>query len=138
MVAECLNKAIDLLRQHEGISLKPYRDTEGILTIGYGRNLEHVGISGAEAESMLYSDAHDAMQDLHRFPWWPDLSIDAAAALIDMRFNLGPGGFRKFKQMLHALGEGDMESAAKEILDSKYATQVGQRAKTIAGMVSGG
>lgn len=132
---QCLEIAISLLKEHEGLRLKPYTDTVGKLTIGYGRNLDDVGISRPEAESMLYSDSYEAMQDLQQFPWWDRIHIDAQAAFIDMRFNLGHRGFRGFKQMLHALDEGNMDGAAEEILDSKYAEQVGRRAQVIAGMV---
>ena len=38
------------LIRDEGTRLKPYTDTTGHLTIGFGRNLSQVGISLAEAE----------------------------------------------------------------------------------------
>ena len=44
------------LERHEGLRLKPYRDTVGKLTVGYGRNLEDVGISRDEADFMLDND----------------------------------------------------------------------------------
>lgn len=40
-----------LVKSDEGLSLKPYTDTRGKLTIGYGRNLTDVGISQAEADA---------------------------------------------------------------------------------------
>ena len=39
--------------RHEGLRLKPYRDTAGKLTIGVGRNLDDVGVSEAEAFALL-------------------------------------------------------------------------------------
>ncbi|HAC30701.1 MAG TPA: lysozyme, partial [Marinobacter hydrocarbonoclasticus] len=46
------------LKRHEGLRLKPYLDTASSprLTIGYGRNLEDVGISRDEADFMLDND----------------------------------------------------------------------------------
>ena len=44
------------LTRHEGLRLKPYRDTLGHLTIGVGRNLSEVGISEAEAIALLDAD----------------------------------------------------------------------------------
>ena len=60
------------------------------------------------------------------------------AALLDFRFNVGPAGFRRFKKMIQALDEGDYERAADELLDSRYANQVGNRAHKIAGLIRNG
>jgi len=45
------------LRVHEGLRLDLYRDSVGVLTIGYGRNLQDCGISRVEAE-LLYRLDH--------------------------------------------------------------------------------
>ena len=34
------DKLIERVKKHEGFETKPYKDTVGKLTIGYGRNLE--------------------------------------------------------------------------------------------------
>ena len=39
--------------------------------------------------------------------------------------------------MIAALDDGDYVEAAKELLDSRYAKQVGKRSKTIAALISG-
>ena len=36
---------IDRIKSHEGLSLAPYTDSVGKLTIGYGRNLTDNGVS---------------------------------------------------------------------------------------------
>jgi lysozyme len=41
----------------------------------------------------------------------------------------------QFKKTLALLREGDFESAADELLDSRYAEQVGRRALEIADMI---
>lgn len=46
----------DMLIRHEGLKLKPYRDTVGKLTIGAGRNLNDLGISEREAMFLLDND----------------------------------------------------------------------------------
>ncbi|MBP5593653.1 MAG: hypothetical protein J6X75_05780, partial [Clostridia bacterium] len=40
----------------EGLRLKPYRCPAGKLTIGYGRNIEDMGISETEAEMLFDND----------------------------------------------------------------------------------
>ena len=48
-----------MLRLDEGLRLKPYIDSLGHMTIGYGRALNRRGITKQEAEWMLEDDACD-------------------------------------------------------------------------------
>ena len=48
--------AVQQLKTDEGLRLKPYHCTAGALTIGYGRNLDAVGITEAEADILLKAD----------------------------------------------------------------------------------
>ena len=124
---------------HEGLRLKPYTDTTGHLTIGVGRNLSEVGITRDEALDMLETDIERAMGQLFlRWPWAAQLDAVRQRVLIDMVFNLGADGFGKFRRMLAAAQAGDYESAAAEMLASKWATQVGQRATRLAHMMRTG
>jgi len=52
-----------------------------------------------------------------------------------MVFNLGPGGFGKFKKAIAAMKKEEWEEAANEMLDSRWARQVGNRAKELAAMM---
>ena len=120
------------LKRDEGLKLKPYTDTVGKLTIGYGRNLE-MGITGHEAEVMLDTDIARCIVDLDlRIRWWRDLPEPAQRGLANLCFNIGLPRLLKFEKMLAALERGDMETAAREALDSKWARQVGDRAQRIA------
>lgn len=130
-----LTLADQMLRRHEGLRLKPYECTQGYQTIGYGRNLDSKGITRNEAEAMLTHDIQEARDDLANLEYWGVLSSRRKAALIDMRFCVGPKGFRDFKRMHRALCEGDYEKAANEMLDSVFARQVGLRASELADMV---
>ncbi len=139
----------DMVGRHEGLRLKPYRCTEGKLTIGYGRNLDDKGISGAEAELilaggisetaaelLLENDIAQALGELKlSIPCWDELSEVRKAVLVDMCFNLGLRGLLKFKRMLLALKEDRYEDAAREMLDSTWATQVKGRANELAFMM---
>jgi len=128
--------ATSLLKAHEGLRLKPYRCTAGKLTIGYGRNLDDVGIETEEAEHMLSNDIAHCEADLMEFGYWHGLNENQKAALIDMRYCLGPGGYRQFSKMGAALHAGDFDEAARQVLDSRFATQVGQRAVDIADLLT--
>lgn len=123
------------LKRDEGLRLKPYRDSVGKLTIGYGRNLDDMGITEDEAEALLDRDIERAAADLDRaLPWWSALPEPRRRGLLNMAFNLGMPRLRGFKKMLAALQAGDGRRAAKEALDSKWARQVGARAERIAAL----
>lgn len=127
------------LRRDEGLRLKPYKCTAGKVTIGYGRNLDDVGISKAEAEAMLRADVTDVVAEITRkLDWFGDLSPQRQRALINMGFNLGVPRLMRFQKMLRALQGGDFERAADEALDSRWAKQVGARALRIAEMIREG
>ena len=134
-----LQRMLDLLVQHEGLRLKPYRCTAGKLTIGVGRNLEDVGISEEEAMTLLANDISRVIEDLvMSIPAFTQLNEIRRRVLIDMGFNLGIAGLMKFRLMLAAIEEGNYRKAADEMLDSRWARQVGQRATRLANMMATG
>lgn len=121
------------LLRDEGCLLKPYRDSVGKLTIGVGRNLDDVGLSLAEAEYLLDNDISRATAAvLARLPWAMHLDEVRRGVLINCCFNMGIGGLLGFTKMLAAFERGDYDEAARELLASKYATQVGLRAERLA------
>lgn len=120
--------AEQLIKLNEGCKLKPYRCTEGKLTIGYGRNLEGKGLSQYEAEVLLALDLEECIKDLRALEFWSSLNEARQAVLIDMRFQLGKAGLMGFKNMLDALKWGDYDKAADELMDSRYAKQTPNRA----------
>lgn len=123
------------LKRDEGLRLKPYLDTVGKTTIGYGRNLDDVGISEPEAAILLDHDIRRSLAYLDRaLPWWRGLPAPSQRGLTNMAFNLGPR-LLSFKLMLAALLAGDGSRAADEALDSKWAGQVGkERSERIAAL----
>ena len=129
-----IKNLVEILTVNEGLRLTPYRCTAGKLTIGYG----HTGPSVEEslkwtqeqADHVLLNDARNAAADLDwHLPWWRRLSDTRQEALADMAFNLGIKRLQGFQKMLEALRRGQWADAAKECLDSRYARQVGNRAK---------
>ena len=92
------------LYRDEGVRLMPYRDSEGLLTIGVGRCLERVGISMGESELMLDNDISRASAAvLAHIPWSDELDEIRREALINLAFNVGIKGLLGFKKMLAAL-----------------------------------
>lgn len=121
-------RLIEELKRDEGVELKAYQDTEGIWTIGIGRNLQDVGVSMDEAEYMLANDIDVAVGELQRtFDWFEGLSDARQRVCINMCFNLGLTRLLGFKKFLAAMAVGDWETAGVEMLDSKWSRQVGAR-----------
>lgn len=116
---------IDQLVLHEGLRLKPYIDTVGQITIGIGRNLSGKGISSKEAFEMLDHDVDECVADLAgEFLWFCKASAVRQRAVVDLRFNLGAGGFRLFRHFLHAMAVGDYLEAGHQLVASRWAKQV--------------
>lgn len=116
-----------LLKKHEGFRATPYKCTAGKMTIGYGLNLEE-GITEEEAEYLLLGRIKKVEEKLSSYPWFVMQSKNRRTVLINMAYNLGINGLFKFKKMIAELNRYDYVCAAKEMMDSRWARQVGSRA----------
>lgn len=126
----------DLIILHEGVRNKPYKDTVGKLTIGVGRNLTDRGLRDNEVEFLLQNDLQEVTQELkERLPWTEKLDPVRKTVLQDMLFNMGWPVLSGFKNTLKFIEQGEYEKAAVAMLQSKWATQVGNRAKRLAKMM---
>lgn len=124
-----MNKLIEQLKRHEGVELKPYKDTVGKWTIGVGRNLDDIGISEQEAEMLLLNDIKEAERQLiATMPWTQELDEVRFSALLNFVFNVGIGTASKFVNAMALLKARNYDMAADEFLNSRWAKQVGQRA----------
>lgn len=127
-----------MLIADEGMKLKPYRCTEGKLTIGVGRNLDDVGITKDEAMMFLDHDitrATNAAADVVGRDVFGSLNPARQAALISMAFQMGRDRLADFRNMLQAVRAGDWQTAYDQALDSKWAMQTKDRAGRIAKMI---
>lgn len=122
-------KLAEQLKKHEGLKLKPYTDTVGKLTLGIGRNLEDKGITEQEALFMLNNDVDYFYKKITKeLPWIKNLDDTRQNVLVNMAFNLGVSGLFSFKNMLAAVATCNFKLASEEMLNSKWAKQVGNRA----------
>lgn len=126
------------IRRYEGLSYIPYQDTVGEWTIGYGHLLKR-GISKEVAEQILKEDITIAQKQVkNAFVWWFKLDDARQYVLTDMCFNMGLSRLVGFKKMLAAAEAGDYETAYAEMLNSKWANQVGRRALELAEIMKTG
>jgi lysozyme len=124
------------LRYDEGVREYAYTDSEGYLTIGVGRLIDRTKggkLSEDEIDYLLDNDIDKVQnQAIRAFHWYNDLNDVRQECILNLCFNLGLEGFKKFKLAIKAFERHDFEDAARELLDSKWAGQVGNRAIRIA------
>ena len=129
---EIFSSLVAILKHEEGFRSKPYLDSRGVLTIGYGTNI-HNGISEIEADYLLKGRLRRAevkLKDL--WPSYEDQPRSVQIALLDMSYQLGVYGLLKFHQTLARLESKDYSGAADSALDSLWARQTPRRAKRVA------
>ncbi len=132
-----INRLNELIKKHEGLRLKPYQCTADKTTIGYGRNLTDKGITEEEAVRMLEHDLAGCAADLESiFPnHFQSLPENIQTVLMDMRFQLGYTGFRRFKKMIRAVHVDDPAEMIRQMKDSKWYHQVPSRAEDLIRMI---
>ena len=113
----------------EGLVLKSYVCPTGYTSVGVGRNLETNGITEEEAMYLLNNDISTVIKKLDKH-WiaWRKLDINAQYICIDLVFNMGINSFMSFRKTRAYMELGEWEKAGDELLNSKYAEQVGRRA----------
>ena len=123
----------------EGYKYEIYLDHLGYATVGVGHLItekdeeygKEVGtpISKERIEKCLQQDIKIVCEELDmNEPWWRNLDNNRQRVVANMCFNLGYPRFSKFKKFIAAMQVSQWEKAAEEMMDSKWATQVGERA----------
>jgi lysozyme len=132
---------IDWMQREEGCKLYAYQDSLGFWTIGYGTLIDQRG-GGITEEEALYLLTHrlDTTKNsvISALPWVSGCAEVRQAVIFAMAFQLGLHGMLAFHRMLTAAHDGNWELAAKELLNSKLATQTPARAQRTAEMLRTG
>ena len=127
-----LDKFREDIARDEGLRLKPYTDTVGKITIGYGRNLDDKGITQREADYLREDDIADVQLELdNKLRWWRGQPEHVQRGIANMCFQMGINGLLKFEKMLGALERQDYATAQREALDSEWAKQTPERARRV-------
>ena len=112
--------ATQMLMNDEGFRASSYRDSRGILTIGYGFNLE-VPWSRDLCTVILGWHVQDKDRALSAYYWYSPLDDVRKSVVIDVAFNVGLDGLLHFPKMIAALAAKDWNTASAQLLDSDAA-----------------
>lgn len=133
--------------QDEGFRARPYLDTEGVPTIGYGSTrllgrpvqMDDPAITADAARQQMRADLFAAILDAeHIFLRFHEMNSVRQEVLANMAYNLGRHrleGFRKMRQAAETL---DFEEIAWQMVDSKWYEQVGKRAERLVAAMKHG
>jgi lysozyme len=136
------DKLVKELILDEGYIYEIYKDHLGYLTFGVGHLVlntdeeygKEVGTPVSEKRILecLNNDVDIVCEELDRnLYWWKELDDNKQRVMVNMCFNLGYPRLSKFKKFLAAMEVHDFETAAIEMMDSKWANQVGLRAERL-------
>ena len=123
------------LRIEEGFRSHCYQCPAGKHTIGFGRNIDEaggLGITEDEALDLLENDVYRSVKSCRRWHWFDTIKTVHQSVIVQLCFQMGMPALSGFVKMLAALQKGDMNTAADELLDSKFAHQVPLRAERLA------
>jgi lysozyme len=129
------NKGIELIQEHEGLRLVAYRDSVGVLTIGYGHTggvYEGQKISHAKAVEYLREDLTTAQNAVRRFVLEKGIPLQPNQfdALVSLVFNVGSGsiftkkydnGYQQGSTLYNRLLMLDFSGAAERFTDFRKA-----------------
>jgi len=116
------------IKRHEGYRSKPYKCSEGVLTVGYGTNLD-IGLDEDEAAFLLEYRLKKVSAELSKhLPWWEGMPLGLRLVLLDMGYQLGVSRLLRFRKALGALKAKRYIEGAAEMLDSNWAKQTPERA----------
>jgi lysozyme len=147
----------DRVIKHEDSRPSVYPDSEGIPTVGIGFNLKRPDAAaqlkkvGANFEKILAGKSSLTQEQINALfftdlaqaktsaqalvPNMPTLPPKVQGVLTEMAFNLGMPRLSGFKKFLSHIQNKDFLAASQEMINSKWAKQVGDRAKTLASII---
>ena len=162
-----INSTETLVADDEDYELLPYRDPNGIWSIGIGHNLEanglppdickdapdgmgwadgvlaflqnRGGLDPAEVDALFQHDLTNARADLEAcLPNADTLTTPRYAAMVDAAFNLGRERLMQFNTFLHLMEIGDYQAAADDLRTTLVYRQLPHRYGRLAAIIASG
>ena len=141
------DKATEFLTLNEGFKNEPYRDSRGFWTIGIGHLIttkkdlpeewKNAKLTDDEVKELFKEDYNKHLNEAKKLPMYEKLSEEGKLALLDLTFNMGTTKFNEVKwpKFFSALENKDLETAAKELENSKWFNQVGNRGPRVIDLI---
>ena len=133
MLPSLYDKLVNGIKKHEGFRDRPYFDSLGIGTIGYGTTW----ITEEEADMLLRNRLQSCISDIDSYIEELSVSIDEVrrAILYEMCYQLGIDGVKRFRKMWEALADMNYEKASREMKASRWHKQTPARCEYLAGVM---
>jgi lysozyme len=134
-----IDKLREQLKIDEGVRFEIYNDHLGYPTFGIGHLVvdgdeesgQDIGttISEQRVNEVFESDVEKYISESKKvFARLDDFPEEAQQVIVNMCFNLGAPRLSNFKNFISAVNESNWNKAADEMMDSRWARQVGDRA----------
>jgi lysozyme len=130
-----MHKLVESIKRHEGYRDRVYLDSEGKLTCGYGHHLWVGSKVPLECSDAFFrQDIADAVSSYQTIlpHLRHHLNTARARVIVEMVFNMGIQKVLQFRKMWEAIAVDDFGEASAQMVDSKWAEQVGARATELA------
>ena len=138
-----IDKLREELKEDEGCKYEIYLDHLGLPTFGIGHLVtewdqeyeKEVGteVSEERVNNCFVADIHGTIKDCNiLYSNFSELPGEVQLILANMMFNLGRPRLTNFVRMREAVNKGDWQEAKIQMLDSKWANQVPNRANRLS------
>ena len=138
-----INKLREQLKIDEGVKYEVYDDHLGYKTFGIGHLVkttdEEYGapvgtpVSEDRVNSVFDEDVETYINESKKvFSNLEDMPQEAQQVIVNMCFNMGAPRLSQFKKFIKAIQDEDWATASVEMLDSRWANQVGSRADRLS------
>lgn len=141
-----IDKLKDQLKIDEGVKYEIYNDHLGYATFGIGHLITAsdpeyempIGtpVSQERVDEVFALDVEKFISETEKvFPKLTELPDNIQLVLVNMCFNLGAPRLKKFHKFITAINNSEWIEAAIEMMDSRWARQVGPRAERLKQIV---
>ena len=132
-----MKNLIENIKESEGFVEHVYNDSLGIPTIGYGFAIKDLILDEDIAEEILLRKVKAlALRVQNKFDWFNTAPDIIKEVVVEMCYQLGLGGFSKFKKTIFYLEKENYLEASKEMLRSRWSKQTPNRAKKLSDIVA--
>ena len=142
MNTDTFNEMTEEIKADEGVVNEIYLDHLGLPTVGVGHLIrEHdpenelaVGtkIDSERVHELFEADLYTCVAETKLlYPQFEELPAEAQKILCNMMFNMGRPRLSRFHKLKKAVDSSDWTEAANQMLDSKWAKQVPNRANRL-------